>query len=60
MQAQKTSGNARLRPEGFPATFEDFVRNGDDLFGYEAHLRNWLTCPTTFDILFVRYVKFQH
>lgn len=28
---------------------------GEDLFGYRAHLLNWLTEETTYPVLFVRY-----
>jgi hypothetical protein len=29
---------------------------GEDLFGLQQHLDNWLTTPTDYDILFVRWV----
>lgn len=54
-QALKTSGDPRLVDPGFPATFEEYVERGEDLFGIERHLDDWLTQPTGYDILFVRY-----
>ncbi|GBF96285.1 hypothetical protein Rsub_09080 [Raphidocelis subcapitata] len=39
---------------GFPRTFEDYVERGEDLFGYEAHLENWLTAPVDYDIFYAR------
>mmetsp|Transcript_5006 Transcript_5006/g.9419 ORF Transcript_5006/g.9419 Transcript_5006/m.9419 type:complete len:235 (-) Transcript_5006:162-866(-) len=52
-QASKTGGPTAF--EDFPPTFEEYVEQGKDLFGYEGALTNWLKDPVEYDILFVQY-----
>ncbi|KAG2422867.1 hypothetical protein HXX76_015699 [Chlamydomonas incerta] len=57
-QAQKTSGHpARLSPATFPATFDDYVSRGEDLFGLEDHFRGWSTAPADYPVTLVRYER---
>ncbi|KAG2452883.1 hypothetical protein HYH02_002227 [Chlamydomonas schloesseri] len=57
-QAQKTSGHpARLSAATFPATFEEYVSRGEDLFGLEDHFRGWLTAPADYPVTLVRYER---
>ncbi|MEW5316224.1 MAG: hypothetical protein WDW38_007605 [Sanguina aurantia] len=54
-QALKTSGHLWMKPTDFPATFEEYVSRGEDLFGLIKHYEAWLTSPTNYPILFLRY-----
>eukprot|EP00798_Chlamydomonas_sp_ICE-L_P005535 gene5535-4169_t len=56
-QSLKTSGGAtaKIRSQDFPTSFEDYVAKGEDLFGYEQHLQNWLEGEANYTILYVRY-----
>lgn len=61
-QAIKTCGGgpacaaARAVAAGtFPRTFDEYVRGGEDLFGYERHFESWMSSPIAYDALFVRY-----
>jgi hypothetical protein len=40
-----------------PWTLTDRTRRGEDLFGYAAHLENWLTAPVDYDVFFARYER---
>ncbi|KAK3260078.1 hypothetical protein CYMTET_30948, partial [Cymbomonas tetramitiformis] len=39
-QAHKTSGGSTLVETSFPPTFEEYLKRGEDLFGYESHIGN--------------------
>ena len=54
-QATKTNGGAPLCEATFPKSFDEYVANAVDSFGYKHHVRNWLVRPVQYDILFVRY-----
>eukprot|EP00879_Flechtneria_rotunda_P008997 GHRR01009420.1.p1 GENE.GHRR01009420.1~~GHRR01009420.1.p1 ORF type:complete len:192 (+),score=75.42 GHRR01009420.1:701-1276(+) len=54
-QALKTSGNPQLDEATFAKDFQEYVTRGEDLFGLQQHLHNWLQVPTAYDVLFVRY-----
>ncbi|KAF6266669.1 hypothetical protein COO60DRAFT_1632739 [Scenedesmus sp. NREL 46B-D3] len=54
VQALKTSGNPELDEATFPKDFQEYVCRGEDLFGLQQHLHNWLHTCTPSDILFVR------
>ena len=66
LQALKTSGGSvisclqrRLGGSGceavFPATFAEYVKEGEDLFGLEDHFRHWLEDRASYEIIYVRY-----
>eukprot|EP00882_Tetradesmus_deserticola_P011750 GHRQ01012433.1.p1 GENE.GHRQ01012433.1~~GHRQ01012433.1.p1 ORF type:complete len:254 (+),score=62.62 GHRQ01012433.1:621-1382(+) len=56
-QALKTSGNPELNESTFPKNLQEYLCRGEDLFGLQQHLDNWLETRTQCDILFVRYER---
>ncbi|GLC45673.1 hypothetical protein PLESTB_001318000 [Pleodorina starrii] len=57
-QAQKTSGNpTALSPATFPASLEDYVARGEDLFGLQEHFHSWRTQPRDYPIVMLRYER---
>lgn len=55
-QALKTASSpAHVGPAAsFPPTLQDYCAQGQDLFGYEGHFRNWLAGADNYPILMLR------
>lgn len=52
-----TEYNQRVRLRQSDMSFGDFIDQGKDAFGMNAHWRNWNERPAGFPILFVRFEK---
>lgn len=54
LQASKTNPGLRVPPQAWPASLQEYLAGGQDLFGLEEHFTNWLHAQVPYDIIFVR------